>query len=178
MSLKEKFQKEVAPKLKEEFKFKNVNAVPKLEKVIVNVGFGKMIKEPKMAEIVESTLSRITGQKPVMTKAKKSISNFKLRQGQVVGAKVTLRGDRMYDFLDKLINIALPRVRDFRGLPDRGLDKEGNLTIGFKEYMPFPEIRADEIEKVHGLEITVVANCGSREIGKKLFTYLGVPFSK
>ncbi len=178
MSLREIYKKEVAPRLAKEFEYKNVNAVPHLEKVVVNVGFGKLVKEPKIVETVESTLKRITGQKALLTKAKKSISNFKIRQGQIVGAKVTLRGKRMFDFLEKLINITFPRVRDFRGITDNGLDRNGNLTVGFKEYLPFPEIRPDEVEKVHGLEVTVVSNCGNREVAKKLFTYLGFPFTK
>lgn len=178
MSLKEVFKKEIAPKLMSDFKFKNINATPRLQKIVVNVGFGKMTKEPKILETVESTLKRITGQKPILTKAKKSISNFKMRQGQIIGAKVTLRGQRMYDFLEKLIKITLPRVRDFRGIPEKVLDSNGNLTVGFKEFLPFPEIRPDEVERVHGLEVTIVSNAGNLEIAKKMFTYLGFPFSK
>ncbi|KKR48472.1 MAG: 50S ribosomal protein L5 [Candidatus Magasanikbacteria bacterium GW2011_GWC2_40_17] len=175
MNLKEFYKKEVVGKLMKELGYKNINAVPKVEKVVVNIGFGKMIKEPKIAEIVEETLRRITGQKPVLAKAKKSISNFKIRAGQIVGAKVTLRGKRMYDFLEKLIKIALPRVRDFRGVSTNVFDEKGNMTIGFKEHLSFPEIRPDEVEKVLGLEITVVTSAKDKEEAKNLFTHLGFP---
>lgn len=178
MNLKEIYKKEIIPHLLKDFNFKNSNAVPRLEKVVINVGFGKLIKEPKILETVESTLRRISGQKPVFSKAKKSISNFKMRKGQIIGAKVTLRGKRMFDFLGKLIKITLPRVRDFRGVPLKSLDSQGNLTIGFKEFLAFPEIRPDEVEKVHGLEVTIVSNSKKREVAKQLFTYLGFPFSK
>jgi len=175
MNLKEVYKKEVAVKLMKEFGYKNINSAPKVEKIVINVGFGKLSKEAKVAEMVADTLSRITGQKPLLTVAKKSISNFKLREGQIVGAKVTLRGKRMFDFLEKLIKISLPRVRDFRGLSDKSLDKQGNLTLGFKEHLSFPEIRPDEVEKIHGLEVTIVSSAGSREAAKKLFVYLGFP---
>jgi len=175
MNLKELYKKEVAGKLMKEFGYKNVNAVPKMTKVVVNVGFGKSLKEPKVAEAVEATLKRITGQKPLLTKAKKSISNFKLRAGQVVGAKVTLRGKRMYDFLEKMVKVALPRVRDFRGLSPTAFDENGNLTIGFKEHLSFPEIRPDEVERIHGLEVTVVTTAKNKAEAKKMFTYLGFP---
>lgn len=175
MNLKELYKKEVAGKLMKEFGYKNVNAVPKITKVVVNVGFGKSLKEPKVAEAVEATLKRITGQKPLLTKAKKSISNFKLRSGQVIGAKVTLRGKRMYDFLEKMVKVALPRVRDFRGLQPKGFDEKGNLTVGFKEHLAFPEIRPDEVERIHGLEITIVTTAHNKEESKKMFTYLGFP---
>lgn len=175
MNLKELYKKEVVSKLMKDFGFKNVNAVPKMTKVVVNVGFGKSIKEPKVAEAVEATLKRITGQKPLLTKAKKSISNFKVRAGQIIGAKVTLRGKRMYDFLEKMVRVALPRVRDFRGLSSKGFDERGNFTIGFKEHLSFPEIRPDEVERIHGLEITIVTTAKNKEEAKKMFTYLGFP---
>lgn len=175
MNLKEFYKKEVVGKLMKELGYKNINAVPKIEKVVVNIGFGKMIKEPKIAEIVEETLKRITGQKPILAKAKKSISNFKIRSGQIIGAKVTLRGKRMYDFLEKLIKIALPRVRDFRGVSNKVFDEKGNMTIGFKEHLSFPEIRPDEVEKILGLEITMVTSAKNKEEAKILFTHLGFP---
>lgn len=175
MSLKEIYKKEIVSKLMNDFGYKNIQAVPRIEKVVLNVGFGKTIKEPKMVEAAEATLSRITGQKPLLTKAKKSISNFKIRAGQIIGAKVTLRGKRMYDFLEKLIKVALPRMRDFRGLSLKALDREGNLTIGFKEHISFPEIKSDEVERIHGLEVTIVTSASSPEEAKGLFSYLGLP---
>lgn len=178
MNLKEHYQKNVVPQLMKAGDYKNVNAVPKIVKTVVHVGFGKISNEPKIKETIEANLKRITGQKPVLTAAKKSISNFKVRAGQIIGAKVTLRGARMYDFLTKLINITLPRVRDFRGLPAKSLDGQGNLTIGFKEHIAFPEIRSDEVEHLHGLEITVVSNALDRETAEKLFKLAGFPFSK
>lgn len=178
MNLKEHYKKNVAPQLMKEGGYENINAVPKIVKAVAHVGFGKISNEPKIKEIIEANLKRITGQKPVLTAAKKSISNFKVRAGQIVGAKVTLRGARMYDFLTKLIHITLPRVRDFRGLPAKSLDKQGNLTIGFKEHIAFPEIRSDEVERLHGLEITIVSNAKNRETAEQLFKLSGFPFSK
>lgn len=175
MNFREFYKKKVVPQLIKERGYKNVQAVPKILKVVVNVGFGKMSKEPKVMETVENTLKRITGQKPVWSKAKKSISNFKVREGEMIGAKVTLRGRRMDNFIEKLIKITLPRVRDFRGLPVQSLDAQGNLTIGFKEHIAFPEIRSDEIERVHGLEISVVTSAQSREEARDLFKFLGFP---
>lgn len=175
MNLKEYYQTNIVPQLIKEKGYKNIQAVPKIIKVLVHVGFGKMSQEPKIIDVVENTLKRITGQNPVLTKAKKSISNFKLRQGQIIGAKVTLRGKRMYDFLEKLINVALPRVRDFRGLSLKSVDQGGNLSIGFKEHIAFPEIRSDEVEKIHGLEVTVVTNAQTRQEAESLFKKLGLP---
>lgn len=174
--LKEKYIKEVVPAMKEKFGYKNSLAVPRLEKVVVHAGLGAGLKDPKFAEIVESTLSRITGQQPLKTKAKKSISNFKIKKGQIIGMMVTLRGDRMYDFVDKLINITLPRVRDFRGLAKESLDQNGNLSIGFREHVCFPEIKPDEIEQIHGLEVTIKTTARSREKGFELLKLLGFPF--
>lgn len=178
MNLKEHYQKNIVPQLMKEGDYANINAVPKIVKAVVHVGFGKISNEPKIKEIIEANLKRITGQKPVLTAAKKSISNFKVRAGQIIGAKVTLRGARMYDFLTKLINITLPRVRDFRGLPVKSLDQQGHLTIGFKEHIAFPEIRSDEVERLHGLEVTVVSNAQDRAAAEKLFKLAGFPFSK
>jgi len=176
MSLKEKYQKEISPKLKEEFGYKNNLQVPKLDKVVLNSGLGKGLKDSAFIENVESTLTRISGQKPVKTKAKKSISNFKIREGMEIGMKVTLRGKRMYDFIEKFIKVTLPRVRDFRGLNPKSVDKEGNLNIGIKEHIAFPEIKADEIEKLHGLEVTVVTTAKTKKEGLALLKALGFPF--
>jgi len=178
MNLKEYYQKQVVPELKKEFEYKNDNQVPKLEKVILNVGLGKGLKDASFIENVESTLTRITGQKPVKTLAKKSISNFKIREGMVIGMKVTLRAQRMYDFVDKLIKVTFPRTRDFRGLSVKAVDKKGNLNIGIREHIAFPEIKADEIERLHGLEVAVVNTAKTREEGLTLFKALGFPFKE
>jgi large subunit ribosomal protein L5 len=149
-----------------------------VDKVILNAGLSKGLKDASFVDIIEDSLRRISGQKPVKTKAKKSISNFKIRQGMIIGMKVTLRGKRMYDFLDKLINITLPRIRDFRGLDDKAVDKTGNMTIGLKEHIAFPEIGSDEIEKIHGLEIVINTTAKNKEEGYELFKALGFPFKK
>lgn len=176
MNLKEKYKKEIIPEMKKIFGYKNDLAVPSLEKIVVNVGVGKNLKEPNFIEAVEKTLIRITGQRPVKTKARKSISGFKIREGLVIGLVVTLRGQRMYDFTQKLINVTLPRVRDFRGLPEKSIDGRGNLSIGFKEYICFPEIRPDEVEKLHGLEVSIATTAKSHKEGLGLFKLLGFPF--
>lgn len=176
--LQKKYIKEVAPKLKEELGYKNIMAVPRIYKVKINVGLGKSLTDPKFNEIAENTLSKISGQKPVYNKAKKSISVFKIREGMNVGMSVTLRSERMYDFLDKLINVTLPRVRDFRGLSPKSVDQRGNLTIGFKEHMVFPEINTDEVEKLHGLEVSIATTAQDKKSGLKLFRQLGFPFTK
>jgi len=176
--LKEKYIKEVIPKLKSEFGYKNNLAVPRLNKVVLNVGISSQKKEDNYTNLIEKTLKRISGQKPVFTKAKKAISAFKTRKGQVVGAMVTLRKDRMYDFVDKLVNIVLPRVRDFRGLNAKSIDKKGNLTIGFKEHIVFGEINPDELEMVHGLEIIINTSAKNKQEGLSLLKLLGFPFQK
>jgi large subunit ribosomal protein L5 len=178
MNLKEIYQKKAVPELKKQFGYKNDLQVPKLEKAVLNVGLGKGIKDASFIENAESTLLRITGQKPLKTKAKKAISNFKIRQGMVIGLKVTLRGQRMWDFVEKLIKVTLPRVRDFRGLDLKALDKKGNLNIGIKEHLAFPEIKVDEIEKLHGLEIAIVTTAKTKEEGAALFVALGFPFKE
>lgn len=178
MNLKEYYLKKVVPGLIAEFHYKNNLQAPRLEKVILNVGLSKGLKDATFIDTVESTLTRISGQKPAKTKAKKSISNFKIRQGMVIGMKVTLRGKRMYDFIEKLIKVTLPRVRDFRGLDWHSLDKKGNLSIGIKEHISFPEIRSDEIEKLHGLEIAIVTTAKDQEHAKALFLALGFPFKQ
>jgi len=176
--LLQKYKKEVLPELKKKFDYKNDFDAPRLGKVVLNVGFGSQAKESKYIEVIEKTLERITGQKPAVTIAKKSISNFKLREGTKVGMKVTLRQKKMYEFVDKLINITLPRVRDFRGIRVSTVDSNGNLNIGFKEHLAFPEIHADEVEKIHGLEVTVVSTAKDKESGYEFFRLLGFPFNK
>jgi large subunit ribosomal protein L5 len=171
-----KYEKEAVSEMQRLFGDENSLAVPKIVKAVVNVGLKQGLKDPKYIETAEQTLARITGQKPVKTLAKKSISNFKIRQGMVVGMMVTLRGKRMYDFLDKLVNVTLPRVRDFRGLSPDSVDDRGNLSIGFREYIAFPEIRPDEVERLHGLEIAIATTAKSREKGLVLFKTLGFPF--
>lgn len=176
--LYQKYLKEIVPALQEKFGFKNKLAVPKVVKVSVNVGINARISDSGYLESVEKDLARITGQKPVRTKAKKAISAFKIRENMAVGVKVTLRGRRMYDFLDKLINVSIPRIRDFRGLALKSVDAQGNLTIGFSEHNVFAEIRSDEVERIHGLEVTVTTNAGSRDAGLELLRLLGFPFQK
>jgi len=175
--LRETYDKKIVPALMESMKLKSRMAVPKPVAISVNVGMTvSQLKEPKFAEAVQTTLERITGQKPVKTLAKKSIASFKIRQGMNIGMKVTLRGDRMWHFLEKLINVTLPRVRDFRGVQDTVVDKQGNLSIGFKEYIAFPEIRSDEVERLHGLQVTVSTTAGTRAKGLELFRQMGFPF--
>lgn len=176
MTLKEKYQKEVIKKMKGEFGYTNDLAVPKIFKVTLNIGIGRSKEDPKVAEIAESTLTRITGQKPVYQLSKKSISAFKVREGMKVGLKVTLRGRKMWDFLEKLVNVSLPRVRDFRGLSPKSVDSQGSLNIGFKEHLVFPEIKSDEVEKIHGLEIAITTTAKNYQQGFQLLKYLGFPF--
>lgn len=176
--MQEVYKTEIAPALVKELGVKNVNATPKVVKIVVSVGVGKMTKDSKMLESVESTLSRITGQKPISTRARTSISNFKLREGQVVGYKVTLRGVRMWDFLQKLTQITFARVRDFRGISIKHVDDNGNLSLGFKEHLPFPEIRNDELDAVHGLQVTIHSTAGTKQAGQVLFRALGFPFKE
>jgi len=176
--IKEKYNKVVAPALKEKFGYKNNLAIPKIEKVVVNIGTGQGLKDAKFNEVAEATLQRITGQQPVKAAAKKSISNFKIREGLVVGMMVTLRGKRMEDFIDKLINVTLPRVRDFQGLSVKSVDPQGNLNIGFSEHIAFPEIKSDEVEKIHGLQISVVTSAKTKDEGLELLRLLGFPFKK
>ncbi len=178
MRLQEKYKKEILPALKEKFGYKNNLQVPKLDKVVVNVGVGKHSKEKAYIDNVVSSLSRITGQKPILTKAKKAISAFKTRKGMIVGVAVILRGKRMYDFTDKLINISFPRVRDFRGISEKQVDKTGNLTIGFREHLSFPEIKAEEVDNVHGMEVSIATTAKTREEGLELFKLMGFPFKK
>lgn len=178
MALKAYYTKEVIPKLKESFGYINVNAVPTVESVTLNIGLGPGVKDAKFLETAEKTLIRITGQRPVKTKARISISTFKIREGMVVGTKVTLRGKRMWHFLDKLFHITLPRVRDFRGLSPKSFDGRGNFSIGFKEHVAFPEIPGDEIELLHGLQVTIATSAKTNEEAKALLTHLGLPLKK
>lgn len=176
MTLIEHYKKDVIPAMVAEFGYKNPAAVPKLKKVTINVGLSHGIKEPKFIDIAQETVRAITGQQPQKTLAKKSISNFKIRKGMTVGMAVTLRGARMYDFMEKLIRVTFPRVRDFRGVSPSSFDARGNFTVGFKENIAFPEIRPDEVERLHGLEVTIVTGASSREEGLALLRALGFPF--
>jgi large subunit ribosomal protein L5 len=178
MKLQEQYKKEILPKLQEKFDIKNVNEVPKLEKVVINVGFGKHLKEKAYIENVVDVLTKISGQKPIQTKAKKSISSFKIREGMVIGACVTLRGERMNDFVEKLIKVSFPRVRDFRGISSKGIDKCGNMTIGIKEHTCFPEIKVDEVDNVFSLEISFTTSTRRKEESLEMFRLMGFPFKK
>lgn len=177
-NLYEKFKKEIVPALQKQLGYKNVMQVPKITKIVINSGVGRFVKESGFIDNVEKTLTKITGQKPVRTKAKKAISNFKIREGQEIGVMVTLHGKRMYDFLEKLLRVTFPRVRDFHGISAKGFDNQGNYTFGFKENIAFPEVKMEEIEKVHGLELVFVTTAKNREAGKALLTGLGFPFTK
>lgn len=177
--LQKKYQKEVIPAMKEKFGYKNDLAVPKIKKVIVNVGIGSSaLKDEKIQEIISKDLTLITGQKPVPTLARKAIAGFKTRKGMEVGLKITLQGKRMFEFLSRLINVALPRTRDFRGLSPKSIDQGGNLTIGIKEHIIFPEISGEDIKKIFGLEVTVVSNARTRKEALELFKLLGFPIKK
>ncbi len=177
--LQEKYQSEVRDQLMKEFSLRNVMQVPRVEKVVVNIGVGSETQDnSKALDAAVGDLTIITGQKPVVAKARKSISNFKLREGKPIGVKVTLRGQRMWAFLDRLVNVALPRVRDFRGVPAESFDGRGNYTLGLREQLVFPEIENDKIDKVRGLEITVVTTAADDEQGRRLLQLLGMPFVK
>lgn len=176
MTLKDRYYKEIVPQLQHALGLKNSMAVPRIEKVVVNVGMGQAVHDPKIAEAVIKSLTRITGQRPVQTLARKSIATFKVRQGMAIGVMATLRGRRMWDFLEKLIRVALPCVRDFRGIPAGAVDRQGNLSIGFREHTVFPEIRGDEAEQLHGVQITIATDAGNHERGLALFRALGMPF--
>jgi len=176
--MKEQYTKEIVPKLMEQFSYKNINAVPTIQKITLNVGLGKGLKDAKYIEAAESTLRRISGQAPVKTKARKSISGFKIREGMVVGMKVTLRGPKMWDFVEKLVTVSLPRVRDFRGLNPDAFDGQGNYSIGIKEHIAFPEISSDEIELIHGLQIVISTSAKTNEEAEALLRLLGMPLKK
>ena len=176
--LKERYQQEVTPALMKELKLSNVMQVPRVKKVVVNIGLGEALDNAKAIDAAVGDLNQITGQKPIVTKARMSIANFKLREGRAIGAKVTLRGERMWSFLDRLMNIALPRVRDFRGVSPNAFDGRGNYTLGFREQLVFPEIEYDKIDKLRGLEVTIVTTATNDDHGRELLQMLGMPFRK
>lgn len=175
--LKEKYQKEVIPAMQQKFNYKNIMEVPRLEKVVVNMGINDARENPKALEAATGDLATITGQKPIITKAKKSVAAFRLREGMPVGAKVTLRSSKMYEFLDKLFNVDLPRVRDFRGVSPDAFDGRGNYTLGIKEQLIFPEIEYDKIDKICGMDITIVTTAKTDEEARELLKLLGMPFA-
>ncbi len=174
--LKDKYTKEIIPAMMKEFSYKNIMQVPKVQKVVLNVGLGEAIQNIKLLEAAQKELSTITGQKAVITKAKKSIATFKLREGMPIGCKVTLRGSIMYEFLDRLISIALPRIRDFRGVSGKSFDGRGNYSLGIKEQFIFPEIDFDKVEMVHGLDIAICTSAETDKESKALLRYMGIPF--
>lgn len=176
--LQERYRQEVVPAMMRMFRYRNVMQVPRIQKVVVNIGLGEALDNPKALEAASADLMAITGQKPVLTKARRSIAAFKLREGRLIGAKVTLRGERMWSFLDRLMNIALPRVRDFRGVSPHAFDGRGNYTLGVREQLIFPEIEYDKIDKVRGLEMTIVTTAKTDEEARALLQLLGMPFKK
>ena len=178
LRLKEKYINEIAPAMKEKFQYKNVMQIPKLEKVVINMGLGEVKDNPKAIESAMGDLKLITGQTPIVTKAKKSIAAFKLREGMNIGCKVTLRSDKMYAFVDKLFNIALPRIRDFHGIPSNSFDGRGNYAMGLKEQLIFPEIEYDKIDRVRGMDIVFVTTANTDEEAKELLVLMGIPFEK
>lgn len=176
--MRQKYNQEVIPAMMEKFGYRNVMQVPKLEKVVINVGLGEAIQNPKAIDAVIEDIKTITGQQPVVTRAKKSVAVFKLREGMRIGVKVALRGTRMYDFVDRLISIALPRVRDFRGVSPRAFDGRGNYTLGLKEQLIFPEIDYDKIDKIRGMDVTLVTTAKSDEEAHELLKLMGMPFKR
>ena len=170
------YKNEIISKLTEEFQYTNIMAVPKLEKIVLNVGVGESIQDKKVLDNIVSNMALITGQKPITTKAKKSISNFRLREGMPIGCKVTLRGRIMYEFLDRLVTLALPRTRDFQGVPDKSFDGRGNYTMGIKEHTIFPEIDTDKVTKMHGMDVTFVTSAETDEEAYALLKHFGMPF--
>lgn len=176
--MQEKYQEEAMPALQKAFQYKNVMQVPCIEKVVINIGLGEAMDNPKALEAAVSDLTQISGQKPITTKARKSIANFKLREGRVIGSKVTLRGERMWAFLDRLLNIVLPRVRDFRGVSANAFDGRGNYTLGLRDQLVFPEIEYDKIDKLRGMEITIVTTAQTDDQARVLLQLLGMPLKK
>jgi len=176
--LREHFLNEVTPNLMQKFSYTSVMQVPRIEKVVINMGMGEAVGNPKVMDTAVGDLQLITGQKPVVTKAKKSIAGFKLREGMAIGAKVTLRGERMYYFLDKLFNVALPRVRDFHGVSSKSFDGRGNYTLGLKEQLIFPEIEYDKVDKVRGMDVVIVTTAKTDEEARELLNQMGMPFAK
>lgn len=174
--LKQKYIKEVIPKMIDKFEYKNTMAVPKIKKVIINTGIGSStLKDEKIQELINKDLALITGQKPISTQAKKAVAGFKIRQGMIVGLKVTLRGKKMFDFLFRLINVAIPRIRDFRGIDPKSVDQGGNLNIGIREHIIFPEISTEDVKRIFGLEVNVVTNAKKKEEALELFRLMGFP---
>jgi len=176
--LKEKYQQEVVPALQKEFNYKNPMQVPGVHKVVVNIGMGEVIQNAKAMDAAVSDLATITGQRPVITRAKRSVAAFKLREGMQIGCMVTLRGDRMYQFLDKLVNVALPRLRDFQGVSPEAFDGRGNYTLGLREQLVLPEIDYDKVDKVRGMEVSIVTTARTDEEGRRLLKLMGMPFKK
>ena len=175
--LKDFYSQEVAPAMMKKFGYKNVMEIPKVEKVVVNMGVSEAVGNPKVLDAAVADLTQISGQKPIVTKAKKSISAFKVREGMSIGTKVTLRGERIYHFMDKLLNVALPRVRDFRGISPKAFDGRGNYTLGVKEQLIFPEMEYDKIDKIRGMDITIVTTAKTDEEARELLKLMGMPFS-
>jgi large subunit ribosomal protein L5 len=176
--LKETYRQEVVPALMKEFGYRNVMEVPRLEKVVVNIGLGEALQNPKALDSAASDIAAITGQKPVITRAKRSIANFKVRQGNPIGLSVTVRGDRMWELVDRMVNAALPRIRDFHGVSNKGFDGRGNYSLGIREQLIFPEIEYDKIDRIRGLQLTLVTTAHNDEEGKRLLQLLGMPFSR
>ena len=176
--LKERYQKEVVPALQKDFNYMNPMQVPQIHKVVVNIGMGEAIQNAKAMDAAVADLTAITGQRPVITRAKRSVAAFKLREGMQIGAMVTLRGERMYQFLDKLMNVALPRLRDFQGVSAEAFDGRGNYTLGLREQLVFPEIDYDKIDKVRGMEVSIVTTARTDEEGRRLLSLMGMPFKK
>lgn len=177
-ALKERYRKEIVPVLMKELNLDNIMQVPNIEKIVMNIGMGEALDDTKTLDAASADIEKITGQKPILTKAKKSIANFKLRDGRLIGVKVTLRGDKMWSLLDRLVNIALPRVRDFRGVSPKSFDGRGNYTFGLREQLIFPEIEYDSIDKIRGMEITFVTTATNDEQATALLKHLGMPFRK
>lgn len=176
--LKDTYKAEVVPALMQKFQYKNIMQVPKLDKIVINMGMGDIKDAPKLLDSALAELATISGQKPVVTIARKSVANFKVREGMKVGAKVTIRGDRMYEFFDKLVSIVIPRVRDFRGLDPKSFDGRGNYAMGFKEQLVFPEIQFDKVEKVRGMDICIVTTANTDEEAREFLALMGMPFEK
>lgn len=176
--LKETYRQEVVPALMKEFGYRNVMEVPRLEKIVVNIGLGEALQNPKALDSAASDVAAIAGQKPIITRAKRSIANFKVRQGNRIGLMVTVRGDRMWEFMDRVVNAALPRIRDFRGVPNKGFDGRGNYSLGIREQLMFPEIEYDKVDRIRGLQLTLVTTARNDEEGRRLLELLGVPFSR
>lgn len=174
--LKERYQSEIIPALRERFGYANVNQVPRLEKVVLNMGVGEAVQDSKALDAAMDELAVIAGQRPAITRARKSVANFKIREGMAIGCKVTLRGERMYDFVDKLISVALPRIRDFRGVSPRSFDGRGNYSLGLKEQLIFPEVNYDQVSQVRGLDVIIVTTAGTDEEALELLRALGMPF--